>query len=117
MKLNYYKYLFHSLLQILFYIVFYEVIISLNIIDFNLALGITSKYVFHLFVFLSIIVSVIYILLKKYNFSIVYVLLLLFILVSSIEILSSKKVLFFCWLIATISSFLAYVITKYFIKN
>jgi hypothetical protein len=117
MKLNNYKYLFHSLLQILFYIVFYEVIISLNIIDINLSLGITSKYVFHLFVFLSIIVSVFYILLKKYNFSIVFVLLLLFVLTTSIDILSSKKILFLCWLIATISSVLAYTVTKYFSKN
>ena len=69
-----------SLVQILIYICLYEIILNLlktnNLIKLNLSLGITSIYMFYLFIFLSVILSII-ILIKKKNI-IVYSLTLIF---------------------------------------
>lgn len=98
------------LIQVVVYISLYELLKLISVIDFNLNLGITSKYLFYLFLTLSIILSLIILVTKKCNLYYIISFILVFIFVSGYDFFSAPKFMSLVWIISLISTLIAYYI-------
>ena len=114
-KISKYYWIKLIILQIIIYLILYE--LTYTVVDFNLSKGITSLYLLFLFIILSIILGFITFLTKKSNLFYITVTFLLFMTISSLELLSSKRLLLLIGIISFTSFYGSYFINSFIKKK
>jgi hypothetical protein len=102
------------LLQVVLYVLIYETIIrnfiSSGFVKMNLALGITSEYLFYLYVILSSVLLIVVYYQKANKFKYSGLLTIAFIAISFSSLMDSKTFALIVWANVIISTFLTYFV-------
>ncbi len=105
-------------LQVIFYVLIYEVIImnfiSEGFIKMNLALGITAIYLFYLYVILSLVLFLMTYLLKMNRFINSVILIIFFFVISFYSVKDSQSFALLIWANVAVSTFVSYFIISKF---
>ncbi len=107
-KVSNFFWLKQLLIQIVIYVILYEVFKLTGIVNFNLSLGITSRLLFYLFIILSITLSIAILITKRCNIYYITSFSLLFMFVSAFDFLSSTRLIISIWIIALTSILITY---------
>lgn len=107
-KVSNFFWLKQMVIQIALYISLYELLKLINIVDFNLHLGITSRYLFYLYVILSFILGFIILFTKRCNIYYILSFILIFVIISVFDFLSAPKLISLIWVISFISILVTY---------
>ena len=115
------KSLQQPILQIIFYLMIYELIIasfiSKGFLKMNLGLGIASRYLFYLYVILSLVLLFVTFLQKTNRFIYSFILIIAFFIISFYNLKDSTLFALLIWANVVLSTFLAYLVTSKSIRK